>query len=189
MGVVYRNGRPYLYRSMRRGGRVTSQYLASGADALLITALEADERDWQRLDRERIRSERKEHDDVEQALDDLAGRARDLAAAALRAAGYHQHHRGEWRKRRVSRHRESEVQRADDGQLGDQQLIDWAAGKKGNEQTKASLMEELTEVSRRAGRPEPDAGREGARRDRRNVMVRLPNAEGHYIAGANRTGE
>ena len=30
MGLVYRNGRPYLYRSVRRGGRVTSEYLASG---------------------------------------------------------------------------------------------------------------------------------------------------------------
>ena len=27
MGLVYRNGRPYLYRSKRRGGRVTSEYV------------------------------------------------------------------------------------------------------------------------------------------------------------------
>lgn len=100
MGLVYRNGRPYLYRSVRRGGRVTSEYLASGPDALLIGALQADDRDGRRSDRERIRGERKEIDDVERALDEIAGRARALAADALTAAGYHQHHRGEWRRRR-----------------------------------------------------------------------------------------
>ena len=42
-----------------------------------------------------------ELDDLERALDELAERARDLAREALTAAGYHQHHRGEWRKRRV----------------------------------------------------------------------------------------
>ena len=104
---------------MRRGGRVTSEYVASGMDALLIAALEADrpgradDATWSR-----IRSERKELDDLERALDELAEQARDLARDALSAAGYHQHHRGEWRKRRVSRHREGEAQRADNGQLG-----------------------------------------------------------------------
>ncbi len=41
MGLVYRNGRPYLYRSVRRDGRVTSEYVAGGEDAFLIGALEA----------------------------------------------------------------------------------------------------------------------------------------------------
>lgn len=121
MGLVYRNGRPYLYRSVRRGGRVTSQYLGRGEDALLIAALEADGRDWKRFDREQARNERKEFDDLEQALDERAERARDLAREALSAAGYHLHHRGEWRKRRVSSHREVEPRRAGDGQLGGRQ--------------------------------------------------------------------
>jgi hypothetical protein len=108
MGLVYRNGRPYLYRSVWRAGRTTSQYVASGTDALLIDALEADERDLQRSDREQARGERKELDDLEQILDELAERARDLARDTLTGAGFHQHHRGEWRKRRVSRHREGE---------------------------------------------------------------------------------
>ena len=49
MGLVYRNGRPYLYRSVRRGGRVTSEYLGRGIDALLIAALEADDRDCEAI--------------------------------------------------------------------------------------------------------------------------------------------
>jgi hypothetical protein len=101
MAVVYRNGRAYLYRSVRRGGRVTSEYMAGGIDAQLIDALEADEREWKRFDREEVRNERKQADDLERALDELAERARDLARDALTAAGYHLHHRGEWRKRRV----------------------------------------------------------------------------------------
>ena len=39
MALVYRNGRPYLYRSIRQRGRVTSQYLAGGEDAFRIDAL------------------------------------------------------------------------------------------------------------------------------------------------------
>ena len=66
------------------------------------------ERDGKDSTGEQARSERKELDDLERALDELAERARDLAREALTAAGYHQHHRGEWRKRRVSRHREGE---------------------------------------------------------------------------------
>jgi hypothetical protein len=102
MGLVYRNGRPYLYRSVRRNGRVTSEYLAGGEDAFLIHALESDGRERQSFDRQESRSQRKEIDDLERGLDELAEQARDLARDALSAAGFHQHHRGEWRKRRVS---------------------------------------------------------------------------------------
>jgi hypothetical protein len=44
MTLVHRNCRAYLYRSLRRGGRVTSEYVGSGIDAPLIADLEADER-------------------------------------------------------------------------------------------------------------------------------------------------
>jgi hypothetical protein len=118
MGLVYRNGRPYLYRSVRRGGRVTSEYLARGEDAMLITALEDIERDERRCELEEIRAERRKADDLERALDEMAERARALARDALTAEGYYQHRRGEWRRRRVPRHREGEARRAADGQLG-----------------------------------------------------------------------
>ena len=98
MGLVYKNGRPDLYRSMRRAGRVTSGYLATGIDAPLIAALEADEQDGRRSDREQARAERRGADDLERALDKMAEQAHALACDALLAAGYHQHHRGEWRK-------------------------------------------------------------------------------------------
>jgi hypothetical protein len=102
LGLVYRNGRPYLYRSVRKGGRVTSEYVICGESALLIAAIEADDLDIKNAKRQDARDERKRADDIERALDDLAEHARDLAREALNAAGYHRHHRGEWRKRRES---------------------------------------------------------------------------------------
>jgi hypothetical protein len=107
MAVVHRNDRPYLYRSVRRGGRVTSEYLGSGQNALLVAAIEDDGRLWQGLDREIARSERKEPDDPEHAVDGPAEQARDLVCETVTAAGYHLHHRGEWGKRRVSRRGET----------------------------------------------------------------------------------
>jgi hypothetical protein len=97
MALIYRNGRPYLYRSVRRGGRVTTEYRASGEVALLIARMETIERDEQDFERWQGREERKRFDDLERALDDLAEQARTLARDALERAGYHQHRRGEWR--------------------------------------------------------------------------------------------
>jgi hypothetical protein len=101
MATVFRNGRPYLYRSVRRNGRVTSEYRGSGEDARLIAALESIERDEKDAKRREERSERKQLDDLDRALEELAQRAQALARDALTAAGYHQHDRGEWRRRRV----------------------------------------------------------------------------------------
>ena len=171
MGLVYRNGRPYLYHPIRRGGRVTSQYLASGTRTPCSShALEADERDERRFDLQAARSERKELDDLERALDEMAEQARDLAREALTAAGYHQHHRGKWRKCRVPRHREGEAgeRMMDNWAVG--KLIDWAAGKDGNEKTKARLKEELCELAAELAGPSPSPVETSARRDRRNVV-------------------
>lgn len=117
MALVYRNGRPYLYKSVRKDGRVTSEYVGSGQTALLIGRLDAIERDDREEERRQAKADRQDADDLERALDDLAGRARDAARAALIAAGYHQH-KGQWRKLRGDRHREGGDDAADDGRLG-----------------------------------------------------------------------
>ena len=74
MALIYRAGRPYLYRSIRRNGRVTSEYRGSGETALLIAALDRldrEERDYQRWHE---REDRRELDRLEQELDELAQR-------------------------------------------------------------------------------------------------------------------
>ena len=101
MALVHRNGRTYLYRSVRTGGKVTSEYGGSGEPARLIAQMETLERRERDCERQRERDERRELDDLEQALDELVEQAKALARGALAAAGYHQHERGEWRKRRV----------------------------------------------------------------------------------------
>ena len=93
MALVYRNGRPYLYKSIRRGGRVTSEYRGSGETALIIGMFDVVDTDK--------REEQKDIAEVERALDDLTNRSRSLAREALTVLGYHQHNRGEWRKRRA----------------------------------------------------------------------------------------
>jgi hypothetical protein len=103
VALIYRGGRPYLYKTIRKGGRVTSEYRASGAAAVLIDRMEAIERDEDDYRRWSDGEERRRHDDLERELDELVDRARRLAHESLEAAGYHRHHRGEWRLRRVPR--------------------------------------------------------------------------------------
>src|SRR5262245_58220161 len=158
MGLIYRDGRPYLYRSIRRAGRVTSEYRGSGECALLINALETIERDDRDFDRWRERSERRELDILERALDELAERARDLARDALSTAGYHQHRRGEWRKRRVSRHREGEARRADHGRLGGRPIGRMGCGEGRQRDHEGEAQARALRPRRRAGRAEREPG-------------------------------
>lgn len=91
----------YYTRSRREGGRVVREYVGSGPDAALIARFDEMERDHRESERITARMEREELDALDApllALDDLADL---LARAALLAAGYRQHHRGEWRKRRA----------------------------------------------------------------------------------------
>src|SRR5262245_8130442 len=102
MGWKTINGRQYYYRSRREGGRVTTEYCGCGYPAGLFAQLdEIDRRDrlLQQLD---AKAERDEWRQIDEALDDLVAAARRAASEALTAAGYHRHHRGEWRKRRGS---------------------------------------------------------------------------------------
>jgi hypothetical protein len=102
MALVRRNGRTYIYRSVRRGGKVTSEYGGSGECARLIGQMEAIERDEREYQRWTEQEERRDLDELEDALDKMVQQAQALARETLTAAGYHQHDRGKWRKRRVS---------------------------------------------------------------------------------------
>lgn len=101
MALVYRNGRPYLYRSKRRGRRVTSEYVASGESALIIATMETIDRDERDFERWSIQKERQEAAERDTRLDDIVRLSGELAREVLERAGFRQHHRGEWRRRRV----------------------------------------------------------------------------------------
>src|SRR5437899_3277795 len=102
MALIYRNGRPYLYRSIRRGEQVTSEYVASGESATFFALLDAGRREEREGERQEFQAERDAAEAVEGDLADYFSRVEDLARSALYAAGYHRPKR-EWRRRRERR--------------------------------------------------------------------------------------
>jgi hypothetical protein len=93
----------YYTRSKKVGGRVVREYVGTGETAALIARLDAIERQERRERKDLSREEKAGLDALDADLAALAD-ATDLAArAALLAAGYHRHKRGEWRRRRAQR--------------------------------------------------------------------------------------
>jgi hypothetical protein len=86
----------YYTRSRKVNGRVVREYLGTGEAAAQAARLDA----RARQEREARRAAMAELAALDAPLDDLAERTDLLARAALAAAGYRQHCRGEWRKRR-----------------------------------------------------------------------------------------
>jgi hypothetical protein len=86
----------YYTRSRKVNGRVTREYLGTGEAAERAARQDA----LARQEREARRAARAELAALDAPLDDLAELTDLLARAVLAAAGYRQHHRGEWRKRR-----------------------------------------------------------------------------------------
>jgi hypothetical protein len=95
-------GRRYYYQRKRVNGRIEYTYYGSGPATPLMAELD-------QLDRERRQKERLEAQMARNEFAELAATPEDLtllleqaqreAAAALVAAGYHQHKR-QWRKKR-----------------------------------------------------------------------------------------
>lgn len=102
MAWELRGNRLYYYRSRRLGKHVMKEYFGAGLAAHLAAAEDEDRR--------RRRQERR--DELVRVLQSTAQSVAPhdqvdvltsaLMKASLRDAGYHQHDRGEWRKRRVS---------------------------------------------------------------------------------------
>lgn len=97
MATVDRNGRLYSYRSVRRGGRVTSVYRGAGELA------ERDAAEAARLAhvRRRLRDWGEALDADERAVLEMFRGVEAAAAAALADAGCHRPKRGPWRKSRA----------------------------------------------------------------------------------------
>ena len=103
MAYESRNGRTYYYKKERQGKKVVSVYCGNGERAELwadITALGREERQCKAAERAAERASFAELARTPPALVELLAEAKRQTAEALEAAGYHQHKRGEWRKRR-----------------------------------------------------------------------------------------
>jgi hypothetical protein len=92
--------RGYYYRVRKVNGRVVREYVGTGEVARLAAQLDALEREQRRLKALEQRQEKGELQALDAELKVVNERI-DLAAhAALLAAGFHLHKRGEWRRRR-----------------------------------------------------------------------------------------
>ena len=93
-------GGRYYTRSRRVNGRVVREYVGGGVAGALVAQMDAIERERRETERQCARIEREEVEALDAPLAELDELVDLLARAALAAAGYVQHHRGEWRKRR-----------------------------------------------------------------------------------------
>ena len=100
MGWEERGGRQYYYRSRRVEGRVCKEYFGTGPVAEIVAQLDKEDRRGRKEEAEAWREERQRLEALEEPVKELCDAAETLARAALVAAGYRQHNRGEWRKRR-----------------------------------------------------------------------------------------
>jgi hypothetical protein len=90
----------YYSRSRKESGRVVREYVGSGRVAELaaqLDALDREQRGWEAAAERRAKTELEETESQVKALADMTD---EVARAALLAAGFHQHKRGEWRRRR-----------------------------------------------------------------------------------------
>jgi hypothetical protein len=90
----------YYSRSRKVNGRVVREYFGCGRAGELVAQLDAINRQEREEERENRKAERAEVEALDATLDDLDDLVNLLAHAALLAAGFHQHKRGEWRKSR-----------------------------------------------------------------------------------------
>jgi hypothetical protein len=94
----------YYSRSRKVNGRVVREYVGSGRVAELAAQLDALERERRREVAQAVRDEKAELAALDADVKALTETTDLVARAALASAGYHQHKRGEWRKRRDQDH-------------------------------------------------------------------------------------
>ena len=100
MAIETRGKAVYYYRSQRTGTKVKRKYVASGDDARLAAAVAKHRRLGKRMKRETVKAV---WDGACAPLDELIAVTDLLFIATLLVGGFHQHHQGEWRRRREQR--------------------------------------------------------------------------------------
>jgi hypothetical protein len=105
----------YYTRSRKVNGRVVREYVGTGEVAEMAAEIDALGREGRALAAIQRRLDRAELDDLDDDVLALIDITDLLARAALAAAGYGQHHRGEWRKKRVRKDPGQANDPADDG--------------------------------------------------------------------------
>ena len=94
-----RGGR-YYTRSRKADGRVIREYVGAGPVAEIAAEMDRLGRLEREGEAQARREERERLDALAAPVEELCDAAEALARAALVAAGYRRHNRGEWRKSR-----------------------------------------------------------------------------------------
>ena len=92
--------RGYYYRVRKVNGRVVREYIGAGKVGELVAQMDALERERRGLEALKQRREKDEWKAIDADMKAVNERIDLAARAALLAAGFHLHKRGEWRKRR-----------------------------------------------------------------------------------------
>ena len=98
-----RRGSSYYVRKERQRDRVVSHYIGGGAIGSLAALYDVREQDKRRRERKKERAERDRLAADDRTMEEFFAEVEETVRQVLEAAGYHQHNRGEWRKRRAKR--------------------------------------------------------------------------------------
>ena len=90
----------YYTRSRKVNGQVVGEYVGGGVLGQLAAWMDADERRRREEEAALWREKRQSLEALDGLAEELYEAVEVIARAALYAAGYHQHKRGEWRKKR-----------------------------------------------------------------------------------------
>ena len=99
MAWEQRGPHAYYYRSVRRHGRVTKEYLGTGPLAALSVAADAQRRAQRQGKAEAWRQEQAALEAIDTQLEAWWDLGTVELKATLYTEGYYQHDRGTWRKR------------------------------------------------------------------------------------------
>ena len=91
----------YYSRSFKVNGRIIRQYIGGGETGRLAAQHDQERRERVRLRREAANRLMSDLKAIDNTVITLCHRCEIAARAAMWAAGYYQHHRGEWRRRGV----------------------------------------------------------------------------------------
>src|SRR5262245_43558276 len=107
MGWERRSSQLYFYRRRRIGGRQVRLYVGRGPLAEVAAGVEAARRRADALGRQQHKQQAQRWADADAALTELIRASDMLLRDALLTLGYHQHHRGEWRRARRKKERDA----------------------------------------------------------------------------------
>ena len=95
-----KKGGRYYTRSRKANGRVVREYVGGGVIGEFASRMDAEEREEREARRAASRGERRRFDELDEISANVCRATGTILRAVLESAGYHQHKRGEWRKRR-----------------------------------------------------------------------------------------